>query len=272
MITTSSARRIELANQGMTNNPFVAWNNIGAGATLAGTAVFAGGERSNAITGSTYDKWRPNVTDDIANLRFDFGVSTQIGFAAIAAHNADLFGATVLVQSSSDASTWVTVASAIATSGTMAFRFTGAARYWRFLFNDLTAGDALSVGVAFLGSELIIPRRLYQGFAPVITPTEVQLQSNVSVGGELLGSSVITKGSRLSFDISLVPAAFVRGATWKDFQTSFGVGRGFFLGWRPQKYPQDIHYCWRDGGVIRPENTGPLDLMNIALAARVYNG
>lgn len=272
MITVSDARLIELSDQGLINNPFVAWENLGAAATLGGTAVLTGGERANAVTPSTYDKWRPNVSGTDAALSFDFTTATAIGYAAIVAHNAQKFGATVAVQTSPNGTTWTTIASAVAAAGVMAFRVTGSARYWRFYFTDLTAADALSVGVAFMGAELIIPRRIYQGFTPVITATEVQLQSNVSIGGNLLGSSVVTMGSKMTADMSLIPAAFVRGADWMAFQTAFGRGKGFFFGWRPDKYPQDVYYCWRDGNTITPTNSGPLDLMGLSIAARVFNG
>lgn len=272
MITVTDARLIQLADQGMINNPFVAWQNLGAAATLGGTAVIAGGERANAVTGSTYDKWRPDVTTTSASLSFDFGTATAVGFAAIAAHNAADYADTVALQISSNGTTWAAVSSATAVAGIMAWRVTVSARYWRFLFNGLTAGNPLSVGVAFMGPEIIIPSRIYQGFSPVITPTEVQLQSNVSVGAHLLGSSVISQGSKLSADFQHVPAAFVRGDEWMAFQSAFGRGKPFFFAWRPDKYAQDVHYCWRDGGVIRPDNTGPRDFMGLSLAARVYNG
>jgi hypothetical protein len=272
MITTTYPRGVKLLIDGYTENPFVAWENLGAAATLGGTAVLTGGERANAVTGSTYDKWRPNVSGTVAALSFDFGTATAISFAAISAHNAETFGATVALQTSPDDSTWTTVSSAVAVAGVMAFRVTGSARYWRFYFTELTASDLLSVGVAFLGNELIIPRRLYQGVAPVLTPTEVQAQSNVSVGGHLLGSSIVSRGSKIGAAIKNVPAAFIRSADWLAFQTAFGEANGFFYAWRPTKYPQDIHYCWRDGGVIRPDNTGPLDLMSIKFEARVYDG
>lgn len=273
-IVTTTARKIELANFGYQNNPFVAWSNIGATATLGGTAVLTGGERANAVAGSTYDKWRPDVTNTTAFLSFDFGFATSITFAALAAHNAFDLGATISLQRSPDAATWTAVLSNTpADNKPVAFRLTsadGSARYWRFMFTGLTAGDALAVGVAFMGAELVIPRRLYQGFAPVLTPTDVQLQSNVSVGGHLLGSSVISRGSTLSADITYVDPAFIRGADWLAFQTAFGEGKGFFFAWRPLKYTSDLHYCAREGGVIRPENSGPRDLMSIKMAARVY--
>jgi hypothetical protein len=271
-IITTPAREIELANATLFNNPFVAWSNFGAAATLGGTAVLSGGDRANSVTGSTYDKWRPNVTTTEAILSFDLGTAADVTLAAIASHNAGALGATVHLENSTDGATWVLIASATpANDKPIAFRReSGAMRYWRFRFAGLTAGDALAVGVAFFGSELVIPRRQYQGYAPVLTPTEVQLQSNVSVGGHLLGSSVISRGSMLSAEITNVIGSFIRSADWLSFQTAFGEGKGFFFAWRPYAFPEDLHYCARDGGVIRPENTGPLDFMAIKFSARVY--
>jgi hypothetical protein len=274
MITVSPARILQIHDLGYQNNPFVAWSNLGAAATLGGTAVLTGGERANAVTGTTYDKWRPDVTTSEAALSFDFGSTTALKFAAIASHNAHTHGASVAVQTSADNTTWADAGTGavVAVAGVMAFRFSASARYWRFRFTGLTAGDDLSVGIAFLGNETIFPRRFYQGFAPVLTPTEVELQSNVSVGAHLLGSSVIERGSTLSASVQNIPAAFIRSDEWTSFQTAFGEGKGFFFAWRPAKYPEDIHYCWRDGGVIRPSNTGPRDLMNIEFSARAFNG
>ena len=272
-ISTTDARDIELANAGMQNNPFLAWGNLAAAATLGGTAVLTGGDRANAVSGSTYDKWRPDVTTTEAVLSFDLGAAAAVTFAAVAGHNAYAMGATVAIEKSADGTTWSAVdAITPGDEKPIAFRFTAgtSVRYWRLRFTGLTAGDLLSVAVAFLGNELIIPRRLYQGFAPVLTATEVQLQSNVSVGGHLLSSSVISRGSTLSADVSNVPATFIRSADWLSFQTAFGEGKGFFFAWRPMKYTGDLHYCARDGGVIRPENTGPRDLMAIKFSARVY--
>ena len=272
-IVTTATRDIALANAGARDNPFVVWANLAASATLGGTAVLAGGDRANAVTGSTYDKWRPNVTTTEAVLSFDLGAAVAVTFAAIAAHNVWTLGATVTLEKSVDNVTWAAVAANTPLDNKpIAFRCEAgtAVRYWRLRFSGLLVGAALGVGVAFLGNDLTLPRRLYQGYAPVLTPTEVQLQSNVSVGGHLLGSSVISRGSMLSAEITYVPSAFIRSAEWLAFQTSFGEGKGFFFAWRPYTFAADLHYCARDGGVMRPENTGPLDFMAIKFSARVY--
>lgn len=274
MIVVSPVRSIEIAAMGYQNNPFVAWQNLGATATLGGSTVIAGGERANAVTGSTYDKWRPVASGTLRTLEFDFGSAISLQFAAIVAHNVFDLAADVRVEWSTDAVTWTEAGGGIVTptdNSPIAWRFEAQSyRYWRFAFTDVPTDGMLAVGVAFLGNELIINRRLYQGFSPVLTPTEVQLQSNVSIGGHLLGSSIISRGSTLSAEISYVDASFIRSEEWLAFQKSFGEGKGFLFAWRPEKYPQDLHYCARDGGVIRPSNTGPRDLMNISFSARAY--
>jgi len=302
-IAIAAARTTALADE--VNNPFVAWNNFGAdpSVTLGGTAVLTGGERANAVTGSTYDKWRPDVTGANAYLSFDLGISVNVSFAAICAHNLSDFGGTVAVQKSVDGVEWgdafglewITVGlwddaiptaedtwtnitdngSVTPTDNTpIAWRMPTAGtarRYWRFNFTGLTAGDLLSVGVAFIGTDLVIPRRFYQGFAPILTPTEVQLQSNVSVGNELLGSSEVGLGSTLEVEIANLPPEFVRGLNWLAFQRHFNSGGGAFFAWRPAKYPEDIHYIWRNGATIRPVNSGPRDLMSIRMEAQAHN-
>lgn len=439
MIYTTTSRAASLASANESNLPFVAWSNLAAGATLGGTTPATGGERENAVTGSTYDKWRAvgNDTDGEVTLSATFGSAPTVNIAAIAAHNLASLGGAAMVQyqgasrtnlllrseqfdnaawtkinctitannatapngqlvadritetsnsaaviqsvtpaggltsktftfsvwlwtdagqptesriyiygatgneviqaldvtltttptrysvattfSGSPASTAVVVrvdpfnvpvtnqylyawgaqleegaaTSYIATTtvavastwydwtdwavptdnSPMVWRFaTGTAPLsWRFRFAGISSAETLSVGVAFIGQELIVPQGFYQGFSPVITPTEVQLQSNVSVGNELLGSSVIGRGSTLQASFTHLSPSFIRGADWLAFQRHFNDGGGFFFGWRPAKYPQDVHYCWRNGSPIRPTNSGPKDYMSADFAAQVHN-
>lgn len=277
VIAISAARTAEVEALGYENNPFVAWLNIGADATLGGSSVITGGEPANAVTGSTYDKWRPVVdVSGEAKLAFDFGSAVNISFAAIAAHNLFDYTGSVRVERSDDAVTWTAAGAGDVTptnNSPIAFRMvtTGQShRYWRFRFFDMVQDDPLSVGVAFMGDDLIIPQRLYQGFEPVLTDTEVQLQSNVSVGAHLLGSSIISRGSTIAPSIDHIDATFIRSADWLLFQKAFNDGKGFFFAWRPEKYAQDIHYCAREGGTLRPPNSGPRDLMSVKFTARVY--
>lgn len=275
-IATSSARATALATAGEGNRPLVAWNNLAATASISGNTPITGSAFANAVSGSTYDKYLPQMPSTFCTLTFDFGSAVDISFAAIAAHNLATLGGAASVTRSTDNVTYTDAGAGTITptdNSPMAWRMatTGlSARYWRFNFTGLAINAPLAIGVAFLGNDLVLPRPFYQGFSPVITPTEVELQSNVSVGNELLGSSVILRGSTLSAGLQNVSPSFIRGASWLSFQNHFNDGKGFFFAWRPTKYTGDVHYCWRNGPVIRPTNSGPKDLMSFDMQAQVH--
>lgn len=272
MIYTTTARAAALVAAGQQNNPFVAWENLAATATLSGTSVLADGARANAVAGTTYDRWRPDIGGTVADFIVDFGASTAITCAGIDAHNLSTFGGSVRVASSPDNVTYTNLVDLQTPTDNRAifFRFESAStRYVRIRFSGLTAGDLLSAGVIFVGNEDILTR-FYQGYAPVIVPTEVQLQSNVSVGGNLVGSSTVTQGSTLTAEFTNVDVSAIRAARFMDFMRHFNSGKGAFFGWRPSTFPQDIHYIWRGGPTIRPQSAGVRDLMNFTLDAQVY--
>lgn len=270
-IVYSSSRAAALASSDEDNNPIVTPRGpTGTASTGLGTEVQAA---ANAFTGTTFDTWTATPSgSNNATLEVDYGSAKNITMAAVAAHNiADVDG-DVRVQYSTDGSTWTDAGAGLVTPSdnqAIAWRFENvSARYWRFTLTGLT-GD-VSVGVVFIGSEIIIPQRLYQGYAPPITPTDVRLTPNVSDGGELLGTKVIQRGSTVQASIKHIPASFIRGTTWTAWQRNrYGEGQGFFWAWRPTKYG-DLHYGWRNGPPLNPQNTGPQDRMSIDLDMRLY--
>lgn len=277
-IAISAARTSALGTE--INNPFFAHLNLAASlsATMGGTATVTGGAASNALNGNTFSYWLPDVTSTEAALSAQFSSARTISFVGIAAHNLADYGATVAVQRSSDGSSWTDAGAGTVTptdNSPICFRMVTSGQsyaYWRIRITGLTSGDDIAIGVALFGDDLVLPRRVYQGFSPILTPTEVEFQSNVSVGGNYLGSSVIKRGSRVQISLQNLDPTFVRGTGWLAFQRAFNDGSPAFFAWRPAKYPQDIHYIWRDGEVVRPENSGPRDLMSLSLQARVYEG
>lgn len=267
-----------LSTSGTSNNPVIAWDNLAASGTVTtdvGTEQ-SDGAAVNAVTGTTYDYWSAEEDTGEVCLQIVFGDDQDIGFAAIAAHNLGALGATVEVQYSTDAgSNWTTVAagsSAPTDDQAIAWHFTEvSADYWRLRITGLDTDAIASVGVFFLGVPLVVERRLYQGYTPPLTPTEVVLQSNVSSGGHLLGSSTVFTGSRTQAQLNYLTPAFVRGDDWLSFQQHFNAGGGFFWAWRPEKYG-DLFYAWREGNPIIPSNAGPKDLMAVDLQMRLYHG
>jgi hypothetical protein len=275
----STARATELSTAGQSENPFIAYDNLAALSTtvLGGTAVLTDGARENAISGTTYDYWKPNVTGTTARFEITLAATTDVSFVGLAAHNLATLGATVAVNRSTDGgATWPTVGASVTPTDNSPIGFriatTGiSAAGWRINITNLTAAAPVYIGVVFFGKDTVFPRRFYKDFAPAMAPTEVQLQSNVSVGGNLLGNSVIAQGSTLAAKFANLDPAWIRG-TMLPFIPHFNQGKGFFFGWRPTTYPQDFHYCWREGAVIRPANSGPLNFMSLEMQMRVLEG
>lgn len=278
MIVTSTARTTALTTAGETNNPFVAWDNLAATATLSSPQTsLTDGALANAVSGTTYDYWRPNVTGTVARFQVNFSAARTISFVGIAAHNLGTLGAQVIIQRSTDGgATWPSAGvthnpTDDAPIGIRLITTGNDAADWRIAIGNLTAGDPVYIGVAFFGNEMVFPRRFYKDFAPNLSPSEVQLQSNVSVGGNLLGNSVVTRGSTMQAQIRNLDPSFVRGSML-PFIPHFNEGKGFFFGWRPAAYPQDLAYAWRDGATLRPVNSGPLSFMSMDMSMRVYEG
>lgn len=277
-IALSTMRSAVLAAAGQSDNPFALWENKAIGATLVSTlATAADGPKDNAITGTTYDYWKPVVVGTTADFRITI-TSQTIACVGIASHNLGTLGATVAVQRSVDSgANWLDGGAGSITptdDSPMIFRMVASgadAADWRVLITGLSASDPVAVAVISFGSELIFPVRFYSGFAPIITATEVELQSNVSQGNHLLGSSVVSRGSMLEATFQHVDPAFVRG-DMKPFQLHFNAGGGLFFAWRPATYASDVHYCWRESGVVRPSNDGGRDFMAFTLAMRSHDG
>lgn len=278
-IVYSPARVTELETAGELDNPFVAYDNLAAlsTSTLGGTATLTDGAAANAVSGTTYDYWLPNVTTTSAQFRVTFPSAITINTVAIAAHNLSDFGGTVVLQRSTNGGgSWSSsgLGGSVTPSDNSVIMFRVAstgndAADWRLNFTGLTAGDGLAVGVAYFGNDMVFPRRFYRDFAPPISPSEVQLQSNVSVGGNLLGNSVIARGTTLTSQVRNLADDWIRGA-FKPFIPHFNAGKGFFFGWRPTTYVDDVRYCWRDGATLRPVNSGPLAFMSVEMAMRAY--
>jgi len=275
VIVTDSVLAATLAAAGTQNNPFLAHCNIGATGTVAtgvGTELSAA---VNAVSGGTYNFWActPNLSD-LATLNFSFASAKTINFIGIAAHNLGSIGAVVRVRYSLDAgATYINLAGGDITpldDAAIGVRFPAvSATHWQ-IRAVVASGEDVVIGVALLSTVLDLPSRIYQGYTPPITQTRVELLSNLSEGGHILGTSYVRRGSQISAALKYLPAAFVRGTEWINFQRAFNQGRPIFWAWRPGKYG-DIFYGVRGGNELVPTNSGPLDLMSATLDMAVYD-
>lgn len=278
MIQSDAARDTELGDE--VDLPFIAWDNsltLASATITSSRPVLTDGALENAISGTTYDYWLPDVAGAQVSYNVQFTTARRFTFAAIVGHNLGTLGGTVRVRRSTDGgATWSDAGAGEITPTNdepIGFRMidnaSNNAADWQFYFAGLTAGDPLYVAGLFFGKEKIFPVGVYSGFAPPIYPTEVQLQSNVSNGGNLLGSSVIAQGTSLSAKFPFLSPSFVR-TDLATFIPSFNQGNPFWFAWRPDTFTSDLRYCWRDGAAAVPVNEGGLDYMSLPLSMRAY--
>lgn len=278
-IVIGPTKAAALATAGTSNNPIIAWKNI---ASESGTASTTGGTEVEAaalaLTGTTYDAWVATPTGSAVELAINFSSAQSISFAGIAAHNIGTLGASVRIQySTNGGGTWSDSGAGVVNptdDQAIGFYFDAvSAADWRVRIENYSASDDVEIAVAFFGNPLTVEQRIYQGYRPPITPTNVALQSNVSEGGNLLGSAIVRKGSSAQASFTHLTPAFIRDTSangWKAFQSHFNAGKGFMWAWRPSKYG-DLHWAWRDGDPIAPANSGPQDYMSADISFRMYD-
>lgn len=263
-----------LATAGTSNNPIVAYANAGNDGNMSTSIGTEVESASLAVTGSTYDAWIATPASGECALQLVLSSAQTLSFCAVAAHNIATAGASIRLEySTNGGSTWNDSGAGPETPSdnqAIAFYFDAvSATHWRFRVTGAGSND-VEIGVALFSTPITIGQRIYQGFTPPITNTNVELQSNVSAGGNLLGSAVVRKGSSANASLTQIDPAFLRASTWEAFQNHFNNGGGFFWAWRPTKY-SDLFYAWRQGATITPTNSGPKDYMSFDMDMRFYD-
>jgi hypothetical protein len=268
-------RAVILAALGLENNPVMAWYNYIDNATISGFSPAADGAAENAKTGATWNFYSPSTSSGSAWLQMDFTSNVLPSFAALAGHNLGSTGAIVSLQYTlNNGATWNDsgAGSVVATNDDpIGFRLKGTigATRWRFYITSFSG--TLAVATVFLGEEFIFDRRFYGGFSPVLTPSEIELNVNRSIGGQLLEGHVRFQGSSLSATLDNLSAASCRSAEYLALQEGFNKGDPVYFAWRPTKYPQDFYYGWKSGSGLRPTNNGVRDLMRLQISMDVYD-
>ena len=256
-LVISTAQASAIATAGNTDRPLILWDNSYVqGCTISQSLGTVQTSVQFLKTPSTWDFWSslPNGSGD-ADFQMDMGSAVDVDCVAIASHNAFDVATSVVVQwSTSGAGPWTTIGASptLSNNSSIGWHFVSqSARYWRLLFSGVGLADIVRVGTVYVGGCIQIPRKVLRGVAPAITPTNVELESNVTMGGHLVSTAEIRKSSSMQLAFNLIPSTYVRATAWINFQNHFNSGEPIFIAWRPSGYPQDFHYAWRDGGVIR---------------------
>lgn len=124
------------------------------------------------------------------------------------------------------------------------------------------------VGVILLGKLLEVPSMIYEGHQPLRWAKNQDIRPRLSASGQHLGTTLYRYGKQTQVNIRNIPPMWFRDN--EDSILSL-AHRPFFLWWRPDRYPEEVEYCWcnRDPEV---RNTGPAGLMSLRLDVSAYDG
>ncbi len=122
----------------------------------------------------------------------------------------------------------------------------------------LSAGQC---SVIHFGELLEFPRPIYENYRPLRWSKSDEFFPRISRSGHFLGTTRSIGGKEASLTIRNVDASWIRENEEKLLSLE---EKPFFLWWRPDKYPNEVEYCWLRSP-LRIENTGPAGLMRIRM-------
>ncbi len=259
------------------DNPFFcSQGHPGTYSLSMGTAVPAF-PVTNAGNMSTFDV--AQLTRVRAGAVYQSAIRIDLGSGAPSVSCLSLVGqvdpdSALQVQSSTDGTTWTTRLGGSSTrigKDACIARFPAVtARYWRAVLTSAAPGTD-TVAYMAVSNPVTLERPFFSGFAPIITPTQIDLHTNVSVGLHFAGSPHTTAGATIEFALDNLTPAFAR-TTMLPIIQSWNTGHPQFFAWRPQSNPNDSYYIWRDSGgnLVTPSYSGVNDLMNLSFSGRVY--
>lgn len=200
---------------------------------------------ANVLDDATWNAWRPNSVPAI--LTVNCGSPVTCDTLGVAAHDLASNGAGIQVQSSDDGVTWTTRSAIFSplTDEDIIIRFaTTSAQYWRVLMEYAVA----TIGVIKLGQSLKFPCSPLAGHKPLHHSRKVELLTNESMGGNLLGNRPVKMGAETNINIGQVPRDWAENDL-AAFEMRYNRGGAFFYCGAPSVIPKDMGYCWRAGGM-----------------------
>ena len=259
VVITTGAQGIHGAN--------LLYRNLFLEGTLTATNEAADGFVENAVSGETWDYWKPTAVPSA--MIVDLGTAKNCDGVGISAHTIGSSGATVNAQYSFDNVNWVTIATCTPTDDAVIFMAFPAinARYWRL---QLTGAVAV-IGVAILGNRLQFAAGVLSGHISMHNSKRSVLLNTTTVSGHHRKNRRIRSGIEGRVDFGLVDTAFGDGV-FQEFKDHYNSGEVFFYAGSPLHWPNDTALCWRPEAAadITPSYVEGGALMDLAMEVSAF--
>lgn len=234
------------------------WTRDDSSLVLTSSSETSGYQDDNVLTENTYEFWQPSSLP--ATLTFELSSAQEVNYVGIAAHT---FGTNLcnIKFQYYNGSAWVDLLDTAPGDDSVLLSFFNSVTSNQFRINILSGTGNPFIGVVYFGKRLAVERRIYVGHAPITLSKKSVVRPNKSEDGNWLGRSVIRQGAETGIEFKNLSASWVR-EKFKPFMDS-ALSYPFFFAWRPTDYPKEVAYCWTMGD-IRPQNSGPRDLMTVS--------
>jgi len=247
------------------DHPIIGWQNVVTPTTIVGAAAI-NYPASNMGNPATHLKWKaPTASAGYQFFQIITNTIDPIDYVAIARHNLGSVGSSIIVgylDNSSPQNFLPLVAEQLlGDDGPALFRFTA-----QTLTNITIAlgpsSVAPEIAVTFAGKLLVLPRKIYQGLAPINYARTAKVTNGRSEAGQFLGRIVLQEFVKNSIPLSLIGPTYFREHI-ADF-LAYSKENPFFFAWRPQTYPDEIGYCHMTNDPL-PVNEAPHGLIAMTM-------
>jgi hypothetical protein len=229
-----------------TDLPRILWDKITG--TVTGSTAAALYDAAFANTPQTYLQWKPTAVP--ATWEIAPASPVNVDSCAIGCHTLGSSGSTLLVQYTTDGSTWITVTTVVPTDDTailVLFPLNETATAWRI---QVTNAVAL-VGVVMFGVSMVVPiASIFAPQRPITQSEKLSYNVNITDGGNWAGRTLVAKGLEFSFSVQNISESFAEGE-FALFRTHANEGNAtFFIAPKPASYPKEVAYAWSSDVVV----------------------
>jgi hypothetical protein len=227
--------------------PVILWDNLFRKGVLTASTYLTGSYVQNVIDYRTHTFWQGGgastytITVDLST-----GAALPADAIGIAAHNLYSIGSTIIIQSSTDGTSWVSRSTFSCTSDDphISTFASATAPYWRCVIN-CPSSESPRIGILNLSTLLNFPRCPTIGGAPPYQT--IQAVSNLSQTGILLGNVIRCHPEECNINLAYIPTTFFMSTSGPANYGQFWVQHGrylrpFFFGYSPDTFPEHNRY------------------------------
>jgi hypothetical protein len=243
------------------DHPIIGWHNIVTPTNISAQFTSPGFPASNMGNPATHLTWKSSTTTppDYQAVQITTGTVEPLDYVAFARHNLASAAASVSIGYF-DASILfhqLCPETILADDGPALFRFP-AQSLTNIAIMIIHPVIAPQISVVYAGKLLVLPRKIYQGLAPINYARVAKVTNGRSEAGQFLGRIVMQEFVKNTIPLSLIDPLYFRNYI-ADFLV-FSKANPFFFAWRPQTYPQEIGYCHMTNDPL-PLNEAPHGLV-----------